>query len=343
MDRNGGQAVSSATVGHAGSAVEDHPQGPSNVAVDASEILVRMVGPGVDVLAIGDDGLTAARLLENGCSVTVIAADLAIAARLGSIGAEVISGAVEEALAGDLAARRFDALLCAEVLQDLVDPGAVLAAMVDLVTPEGHVVVSLPHVCHIDVRLAMLSGAFPYSESGLLSRRHLHFFSREGVEQLVRSADLIPLEVDRTYAPAFSTELSLDEASVVPEVVSLLRDAPEAETYQFLVKAVKRSAVAFAEIELARQLQLRFDLELATRRLAHLGEVERRNEELEHMAAAYDQRAEEAAAQILDLQERVSVLHERASQPLPGVMRTFARRARSLARRTSAFADSFSK
>jgi len=49
----------------------------------------------------------------------------------------------------------------------------------------GDVVISVPNIAHADVKIALLKGAFPYSESGLLDRTHIRFFTKESLLELV--------------------------------------------------------------------------------------------------------------------------------------------------------------
>ena len=47
-----------------------------------------------------------------------------------------------------------------------------------MLAPGGYVVLSVPNVAHADVALALLDGRFRYTDTGLLDRTHLRFFTR---------------------------------------------------------------------------------------------------------------------------------------------------------------------
>jgi 2-polyprenyl-3-methyl-5-hydroxy-6-metoxy-1,4-benzoquinol methylase len=94
---------------------------------------------------------------------------------------------VEEALSELLETRRghYDAILFLDVLEHLVDPGAVLSAAKALLTSGGHALVSLPNVGHWSVRKELLLGRWEYTDTGLLDRSHLRFFTLSTAARLL--------------------------------------------------------------------------------------------------------------------------------------------------------------
>ncbi len=65
-------------------------------------------------------------------------------------------------------------------------------------------IVSLPNVAHWSMRISLLLGQFRYSESGILDRDHLRFFTHASARELLRQAGFtvvsraaVPLPIDR--------------------------------------------------------------------------------------------------------------------------------------------------
>ena len=81
-------------------------------------------------------------------------------------------------------------VLCGDVLEHTVDPVAALNRLRAAATDDATFVVSLPNVAHLAVRLMLLFGKFPKMERGILDRTHLHFFTRDTAEQMLRQAGL---------------------------------------------------------------------------------------------------------------------------------------------------------
>ena len=83
--------------------------------------------------------------------------------------------------------KQFDVILFGDVLEHTRDPESILMAAKKLLKPGGRIVVSIPNVAHWRVRLGLLLGNFQYTESGILDKTHLRFFtSKTGRELLNR-------------------------------------------------------------------------------------------------------------------------------------------------------------
>lgn len=98
-----------------------------------------------------------------------------------------------DALAADLRKvvgdRPVAAVLCLDVLEHVTEPADVLAAVTELTTvnPEAELVVSIPNVGHLDIAARVLVGHWGYTESGLLDRTHLRFFTDRSLSELMNS------------------------------------------------------------------------------------------------------------------------------------------------------------
>jgi 2-polyprenyl-3-methyl-5-hydroxy-6-metoxy-1,4-benzoquinol methylase len=100
---------------------------------------------------------------------------------------EVIEGRVEDAL--DQLEGPFDTVLCLDVLEHLVDPGAVLRALRDLAAPSGRLQVSVPNARHLSlVYDLVVRGTFGYTDWGHRDRTHLRWFTRSDIVALVEGA-----------------------------------------------------------------------------------------------------------------------------------------------------------
>jgi 2-polyprenyl-3-methyl-5-hydroxy-6-metoxy-1,4-benzoquinol methylase len=100
---------------------------------------------------------------------------------------EVVEGRVEDAL--DLIEGPFDTVLCLDVLEHLVDPGAVLTALRDVAAPGGRLQVSVPNARHLSlVYDLVVRGTFGYADWGHRDRTHLRWFTRSDIVALVESA-----------------------------------------------------------------------------------------------------------------------------------------------------------
>ncbi len=84
-----------------------------------------------------------------------------------------------------------DLILFLDVLEHLIEPARVLSTLTANLSPDATVIISLPNVAHLTVSLPLLmKGRFDYTESGILDRTHLRFFTRESALQMIGSAGL---------------------------------------------------------------------------------------------------------------------------------------------------------
>ncbi|MFP5501503.1 MAG: methyltransferase domain-containing protein [Candidatus Sericytochromatia bacterium] len=194
------------------------------------------------VLEVGTaTGYLTERLKGLGCEVTGIelVPELAEAARPHC--ERMLVGDVE---AMDLAALgSFDMILCADVLEHLKDPQAMLGRLTDRLAPGGHAVVSLPNVALWLWRLKLLFGRFDYMPKGPMDETHLRFFTRASAERLLKRAGL-SLQATRTtpiplpeLSPSFGPGRRLAFLHALNHAVTQWR--PTLLGYQFVFLALK--------------------------------------------------------------------------------------------------------
>ena len=163
--------------------------------------LLRLAGAGggrrlLDVGAA--DGFLARRFAGQGWRGTAIEQDPTLAAQAAAHCEAVavcdLNGPLPE-LEG-----RFDAIVYADVLEHLAQPGAVFRRLNQLLTPEGRLFVSMPNVAHLWIRLMLLSGRFDYADRGIMDRTHLRFFTRNTFRRFLEEhgmaiSSLVPVPV----------------------------------------------------------------------------------------------------------------------------------------------------
>jgi SAM-dependent methyltransferase len=144
-------------------------------------------------------GHLAEELRGQGCEVLGVELD---ARRARNRGLEVVKGSVDDpAVREELRTRApFGAVVCADVLEHLVDPWGTLRFLAELLEPGGRAVVSLPNAAHWTMRRALLRGRFPREPHGLFDATHLRWFTRGSARELLEGAGLTV--VDERFAPA---------------------------------------------------------------------------------------------------------------------------------------------
>jgi 2-polyprenyl-3-methyl-5-hydroxy-6-metoxy-1,4-benzoquinol methylase len=295
---------------------------------------IRMIGTDKRVLELGSaGGVTTRALVERGCQVVAVEMDPVAAERAGVYAERVVIGDLDDPeTLQQVADDRFDVVLAGDVLEHLRDPLAVVLAAREVLKPDGFLVVSIPNVAHADVRLSLLAGRFPYSDTGLLDRSHLRFFTLESFEVLLAEAGFVIADLERLRAAIFSTELKPDQAAFDPELVKQLLEDPEAETYQFVLRAVIRFTDDAREALARRNALLASDLaeaEAANRQLRAdlaqtnglLREVEDSMADVESRLAASEVRADGLEDDVTALREHVHALQNTKLYRVAGPLR----------------------
>ena len=167
-------------------------------------LLLDAVPGGARTLDVGcAGGYLAVALRERGASVLGLEPDPAAADAARRRGVEVVQGSAEDpATRATLRGHGpFDALVCGDVLEHLVDPWTALRELAALLRPGGTAAISLPNAAHWTVRRALLRGRFPREDHGLFDRTHLRWFTLGDARDLVRAAGLEVLRERFTEAP----------------------------------------------------------------------------------------------------------------------------------------------
>jgi 2-polyprenyl-3-methyl-5-hydroxy-6-metoxy-1,4-benzoquinol methylase len=159
------------------------------------------------VLDVGcSAGSLGQQLADRGTIVDGIEYDEAAAGEARRSYRRVIVGDIER-MPLDLEAGAYEAVVCADVLEHLRDPRAVIVRLRPLLAPGGRLIVSTPNIANWSMRLLHLAGRWEYQERGIMDRTHLRFFTRRSLETLLRSAGYEVAECDVTVPlPALRRE-----------------------------------------------------------------------------------------------------------------------------------------
>ncbi|HLX08830.1 MAG TPA: methyltransferase domain-containing protein [Thermoanaerobaculia bacterium] len=136
--------------------------------------------------------------------------------------------------------RRCDAVLAADALEHLSDPGRMLGLIHDALPVGAPLVLSVPNIANVYVRLNLLCGRFPYADRGLLDRSHRTFFTRFLLRRLLAEAGF---RIEREAVSTIPLPLALPRlppaalAAAGLALAGFTRALPTLLGYQLLVVA----------------------------------------------------------------------------------------------------------
>jgi 2-polyprenyl-3-methyl-5-hydroxy-6-metoxy-1,4-benzoquinol methylase len=91
---------------------------------------------------------------------------------------------------------KFDVIIFADVLEHVVDPEKTLLFFVEnYLKEDGSVSISLPNIAYWYTRLGLLFGNFDYTETGILDKTHLHFYTAKSAKHFLSNVGLKSVEM----------------------------------------------------------------------------------------------------------------------------------------------------
>jgi 2-polyprenyl-3-methyl-5-hydroxy-6-metoxy-1,4-benzoquinol methylase len=201
-------------------------------------ILLTPAGSRVLDVGTADGRPVAEALAARGCTVYGVEIDECAASHARQYCAHLVVGDVETLdLAAEFAGCEFDVILCLDVLEHLVEPGATLRKLAPLLAPGGVLVASIPNVTHAAVRLQLLRGKFTYTDTGLLDRTHVRFFDRAELAALFADAGMTVLESLAVLREPHETEIPVDLDDVAKATLDEIAADPDARVFQWVTVA----------------------------------------------------------------------------------------------------------
>ena len=173
--------------------------------------------------------------------------------------------------------RQFDVITFADVLEHLKDPTAVLQKVKPFLREGAYILASIPNIAHCSVIYEMARGRFEYRSLGLLDDTHIHFFTRQTIYHTFEKAGYQIIALDRIRIPASNTEFKTHpETEDDRKFIEYINQRnSEAETYQFIVKAIPINDITSHQTELiAAQEQIRLLVQNAKLNEKRISELE---------------------------------------------------------------------
>lgn len=162
----------------------------SNARTDYVNLLPSNAEASILELGCGN-GATGALALRDGKAGTYVGVELIpeMADQAAQVLTKVHQGDVER-MELPYAPGTFDALVISEVLEHLVNPETTLRRLVGMLKPGAVVMASSPNIGYWENVLALARGQFRYTDSGMMDRTHLRWFTPSSFRELFEGAGI---------------------------------------------------------------------------------------------------------------------------------------------------------
>src|SRR3984893_12778310 len=221
-------------------------------AHDSLAKIAQLVEPGSTVLDLGASTGALGRYLRDDkrCIVDGVEIDPRAAASARPHYRKILELNLETApLRDHFPARGYDAIVCADVLEHLREPGAVLDQLPLLLADGGRLLISIPNVGYAGIVAGLLKGEFRYTPTGLLDETHLRFFTRSSLIDLLAKHGFHARSISEVFLEPRQSEFGdppLD--GLAPAVIRAVLGQPDSLTYQFIVEASPGTGISPAAL-----------------------------------------------------------------------------------------------
>jgi 2-polyprenyl-3-methyl-5-hydroxy-6-metoxy-1,4-benzoquinol methylase len=164
----------------------------SNIRVDIISLLPkRRLG---NILELGaGSGDTLVEIKRQGLAERVVGIEL-----MQLPGTNQSNSLIDQLIIGDfemiepgLPKNHFDAVICCDVLEHLIDPWKVVERLSALLKPGGIILVSCPNIRYYQlITKVVIMGSFRYEDHGLFDKTHLRFFCKKDIVKLLSSDEM---------------------------------------------------------------------------------------------------------------------------------------------------------
>lgn len=132
----------------------------------------------------------------------------------------------------------FDYIIFADVLEHLNNPWGVLENIKKYLKNDGKILASIPNVMHFSVLRDTINGNWTYTDSGLLDRTHLRFFTLNEILKMFNEIQFINISVSARMLPETIEEKKWVDAL---SALSDINNRDQFKAYQYIIKAQKKS------------------------------------------------------------------------------------------------------
>lgn len=205
-------------------------------------LILEQVKPETSILEFGPANGRLTRYLkkELNCRVYLIELDLEAGKNALEFGEDLVTGDIE---AYEWLERykdiKFDYLIFADILEHLRSPAEVLIKAKLLLKENGSVLLSVPNFAHNAVLINLLNNEFEYNSTGLLDNTHIHMFTKNSLEKMLKCSGMYPIKRMATYMDTEFTEVAASLKGVQGIEAEYWKNRPYGEVYQYVYEVKK--------------------------------------------------------------------------------------------------------
>lgn len=131
----------------------------------------------------------------------------------------------------DFKDKTFDYILFGDVLEHLRDPESVIIYCREkLLQPGGKILACIPNLMHYSVLKQLINGYFTYTDTGLLDKTHIHFFT---LNEILLMFERAGYEIEELRYTGGKQYADIEEQRFVQKLLNISEQADEEMFYAF--------------------------------------------------------------------------------------------------------------
>lgn len=205
--------------------------------------LARRIHAGEKILELGCSSGYLSRFLKQDLGCRVVGVDIdrdALRDAAAYCDKAILADLDDPAWLEKIGWEKFDTILCADVLEHLKNPVALLASLKPFLNPKGRVLASIPNVAHASIRLELLQGHFDYERLGIMDDTHLHFYTLDGCVAMMMQAGFLCSDVAYSIHDIADEVIDSSFQAMGMTISAQGRQrlhAPDATAFQYIIEA----------------------------------------------------------------------------------------------------------
>lgn len=162
--------------------------------------IVDLVGFNKTVLEIGSSsGYMTNFFLKNNCDVDIIEANKNVFSKLPKGIRKALNYSIEDDSVYKHLDKNYNFIILADVLEHLVNPDKTLKMLKQVASNKTQLIISMPNIASWSMRKQLFfNGDFEYTNSGILDKTHLHFYTPNTLPKLLINNDWIVQSIKGT-------------------------------------------------------------------------------------------------------------------------------------------------
>ncbi len=129
---------------------------------------------------------------------------------------------------------KFDYILFADVLEHLTQAEKVVKAAAKMLKDGGKMCISVPNIAHNSVIINLLKNRFEYTSTGIMDNTHVHFYTKESLDEFVDKCGLYIDKRYATYTQVGKNEFKNSYDDVASMIGEMLKTRKYGEVYQYV-------------------------------------------------------------------------------------------------------------